>query len=111
MHLERVQSGESKLQACRHISGLLDINPVTIRNWVEAQERSGQRPVETKAGGTPEVRELTREVAELRRANVILKTASASFGAAELDRRLRPRRCMGCSKFIHRTAACGIRAA
>jgi transposase-like protein len=35
------------------------------------------------------VRALRREVAELRRANEILKTASAFFAQAELDRRLR----------------------
>ena len=36
-----------------------------------------------------ELKALRREVAELRRANEILKTASAFFAAAELDRRLR----------------------
>ena len=49
---------------------------------------SGERP------GVPTVveariKELERENAELRRANEILKTASAFFAAAELDRRLR----------------------
>jgi transposase-like protein len=34
------------------------------------------------------IRELQRENAELRRANEILKTASAFFAQAELDRRL-----------------------
>ena len=36
-----------------------------------------------------EVRRLRAEVAELRRANEILKTASAFFASAELDRRLK----------------------
>ena len=36
-----------------------------------------------------ELKALRREVAELRRANEILKTASAFFASAELDRRLR----------------------
>jgi transposase len=36
-----------------------------------------------------EAKALRREVAELRRANEILKTASAFFAAAELDRRLK----------------------
>ena len=35
------------------------------------------------------IKELERENAELRRANEILKTASAFFATAELDRRLR----------------------
>jgi transposase-like protein len=36
-----------------------------------------------------EVRQLRRRVAELERANEILKTASAFFAQAELDRKLR----------------------
>jgi transposase len=36
-----------------------------------------------------ELKALRREVAELRRANEILKTASAFFAQAELDRRLK----------------------
>lgn len=32
--------GESKLAARKHVGGLLDINPATIRNWVEAEERA-----------------------------------------------------------------------
>jgi transposase len=35
------------------------------------------------------IKELEREVGELRRANEILRTASAFFAAAELDRKLR----------------------
>jgi transposase-like protein len=36
-----------------------------------------------------EIKALRKEVAELKRANEILKTASAFFAAAELDRRLK----------------------
>src|ERR671929_42850 len=84
--------GESKLAARRHVGELLDINPATIRNWVEAEQR-GAAPA--SGSGTDdsvdiaEVRRLRAEVAELRRANEILKTASAFFAAAELDRRLK----------------------
>ena len=80
---------ESKLAARRHVGQLLDINPATLRNWVEREEiDTGERP------GTPtdveqELRRLQRENAELRRANEILKTASAFFASAELDRRFR----------------------
>jgi transposase len=41
------------------------------------------------ADDTAELRRLRQEVAELRRANEILKTASAFFAQAELDRRLK----------------------
>ena len=29
--------GESKLAARKHVGGLLDINPATLRNWIEAE--------------------------------------------------------------------------
>ena len=32
--------GESKLAARRHVGQLLDINPATLRNWIEADERA-----------------------------------------------------------------------
>jgi len=63
--------------------------PETLRGWIEREEiDAGERP---GVPSTVEVRlrELERENGELRRANEILKTASAFFAAAELDRRLR----------------------
>ena len=83
---------ESKLAARRHVGQLLDINPATLRNWIDAEERAGA-PADRSGSGDSvdmaEVRRLRAEVAELRRANEILKTASAFFASAELDRRLR----------------------
>jgi transposase len=59
----------------------------TLRKWVRQAERdSGRRP-----GLTTDERErlkaLERENRELKRANEILKKASAYFAQAELDRR------------------------
>ncbi len=59
----------------------------TLRNWLRQAERNdGQRP-----GLTTEERarlkQLEREVFELRRANEILRLATAYFAKAELDRR------------------------
>jgi transposase len=83
---------ESKLAARRHVGRLLDINPATLRNWIEAEKRAGA-PADGSGSGDSadiaEVRRLRAEVAELRRANEILKTASAFFASAELDRRLK----------------------
>src|SRR5258707_12348437 len=65
--------------------------PQTVLNWVrKAQVDAGQRPGVTSAEAA-ELRRLRAEVKQLRLANDILKTASAFFAAAELDRRL------GCS--------------
>ena len=84
--------GESKLGARRHVGELLDIVPATLRNWIEADERR-TRPTGTattdSADAAAELRRLRQENAELRRANEILKTASAFFAQAELDRRLK----------------------
>jgi transposase-like protein len=84
--------GESNLAARRHVGQLLDINPATLRNWIEAEKRA-MRPAgpgtTNSAEDAAELRRLRQEVAELRRANEILKTASAFFASAELDRRLR----------------------
>lgn len=55
----------------------------TVRKWVrQAEVDDGQRPG-TTTDDSAEVKRLKREVAELRRANEILKAASAFF-AAEL---------------------------
>jgi transposase len=57
----------------------------TLRKWVRrAEVDSGTRPGVTTEEAA-EIRRLKREVAELRRANEILKAASVFF-AAELDR-------------------------
>jgi transposase len=59
--------------------------PETVRKWIRrAEVDSGQRPGLT-AAEHEQVKALKKENAELRRANEILKAASAFF-AAELDR-------------------------
>jgi transposase len=90
MYQDRLtERGESKLQARRAVGALLGINPATLRNWVEREEiDAGVRPGTTSEDAA-ELARLRRENAELRRANEILKTASAFFAQAELDRRLR----------------------
>src|SRR5689334_2016146 len=93
LYLDRLRDhGESKLAARQHVGQLLDLNPATLRNWIEAEARA-TRPAGPGADDSDpdgaELRRLRQEVAELRRANEILKTASAFFAQAELDRRLR----------------------
>ena len=57
----------------------------TVRTWVrKAEADAGQRP-DTRSEEAAEIKRLRAENAELRRANEILKAASAFF-AAELDR-------------------------
>ena len=75
--------------ALRRIGEQLGINPETLRNWVvQAEIDQGHRPG-VSTDEAQRIAELERENRELRRANEILRTASAFFASAELDRRLR----------------------
>ena len=68
-----------------HIAADLGIHPETLRKKVrQAQADSGARPDLASSQEREEIRELRREVFELRRANEILKSASVFF-AKELD--------------------------
>lgn len=63
--------------------------PQTLLEWVKRTEiDTGARPGTTTADAQ-RIKELEREVKELRRANDILRTASAFFAQAELDRKLK----------------------
>jgi transposase len=63
--------------------------PQTLLEWVKRVEiDAGARPGTTSAE-VQRIKELEREVKELRRANDILRTASAFFAQAELDRKLK----------------------
>ena len=80
---------ESMLESRRRVGELLDVKVETLRGWIERKAiDAGQRPG-VPATVDARIKELERENAELRRANEILKTASAFFAQAELDRRLR----------------------
>ena len=63
--------------------------PQTLLSWVQRYEiDTGQRDGVTTAEAK-RMKDLERENKELRRANEILKLASAFFAQAELDRRLK----------------------
>jgi len=57
--------------------------------WVKRAEIDAGLRAGTTTSDARRIKELEREVKELRRANEILKTASAFFAQAELDRQLR----------------------
>ena len=63
--------------------------PQTLHTWVKQHEiDAGQRDGVSTADAV-RIKELERENRELRKANEILKLASAFFAQAELDRRLK----------------------
>jgi len=75
---------ETEWAAICSIAGKIGCSPETLRNWVRrAQVDRGSRPGITTAEAQ-RIKELERENKELRRANEILKAASAFF-ARELD--------------------------
>jgi transposase len=86
--LEHCGEYEREYAAIRSIAAKLGIGSAeSLRKWVrQAEVDGGQRPG-VSSEEPAEIRRLRAEVKELRRANEILKAASAFF-AAELDRPL-----------------------
>ena len=84
---ESMSEHASEWAAIGSVASKIGCNQETLRQWV----RQAQRDAGTRAGLTTSEREqlkrLEREVRELKRANEILRLASAYFAQAELDRR------------------------
>jgi transposase len=84
MVFEQQQEYGSQWAAITSIAGKFGMTAETLRNWVrQAETDQGKRPGLTSAEAQ-RIKELERENRELRRANEILKAASAFF-ARELD--------------------------
>ena len=89
MVLEHQGEHESQWAAICSISAKIGCTAETLRRWMRQHERdNGQRPGPTSQE-QQRIKALEREVKERRRANEILKLASAFFAQAELDRRLK----------------------
>lgn len=69
----------SESAAIQSIAGKLGITPETLRLWVRRDEVDQGRRPGVPSAERERIRELEREVRELRRANEILKAASAFF--------------------------------
>ena len=79
----------SQWATIRSVATKLGCTAETLRRWVRQDERdNGKRPGLTTDERT-RLKELERENRELKRANEILRKASAYFAQAELDRRPR----------------------
>ena len=79
----------SQWAAIESIAGKIGCTAETLRRWVRQGERDGGLREGPTTAEQQRVKELEREVRELRRANEILKLASAFFARAELDRHLK----------------------
>ena len=90
MVLEHQGSYETQNAAVAAIAPKIGCIPETLRICVRQAERdSGVRDGATSAE-RDKIKELEREVRQLRQANEILRKASAYFAQAELDRPFKP---------------------
>jgi transposase len=87
MVLEHEGEHESQWAAVCSIAEKIGCSGETLRKWVLQAERDAGRRSGLTTAERAELKELQREVRELRRANEILRKASAYFAQAELDRR------------------------
>ena len=87
MVFEHQDKHDSQWAAIVSIAEKIGCTAETLRHWVRQAERDqGRRPGLT-TDERQRLKQLERENFELRRANEILKKASAYFAQAELDRR------------------------
>jgi len=89
MVIEHEGDYASQWEAIRSIAEKIGCSPESLRKWLRRTEvDSGLRDGVT-SDERVRMKDLEREVRELRRANEILRKASAYFAQAELDRRPR----------------------
>lgn len=87
MVYEHAKDHPSQWAAITSIASKIGCSAQTLSSWIKRRETdSGQRPGVT-TDEHARVKALERENRELRRANEILRKASAYFAQAELDRR------------------------
>lgn len=83
--LESRDADGGRRGACARIGRQLGVPADTLRGWVHRAEIDGGLRPGTTTDDATRLAELEQENRELRRANAILRSASASF-AAELNR-------------------------
>ena len=77
----------SQWAAIESIAGKIGCTAETLRRWIRRSERDRGLRDGSSTAEQQRIKALEREVRELRKANEILKLASALFAQAELDRR------------------------
>ena len=90
MVLEHYGSYETQSAAVSAIAPKIGCVPETLRVWVRQAERDSGARDGTTSAERDRIKELEREVRQLRQANEILRKASAYFAQAELDCPFKP---------------------
>ena len=86
---EAQNDNQSEWAAISSVSEKIGCTRETLRRWIrQVQRDQGQRSGLSTDDKT-RLKQLEKENRELRKANEILKTASAFFAQAELDRKLK----------------------
>ena len=86
MVLENQNTYNSQWAAICSIAPKIGCTPETLRIWIRQQEPVDDEQNALTASERQRLKELEREVRELRRSNDSLRQASAYFAQAELDR-------------------------
>ena len=85
--LEHAHQHPSQWAAIRSVADKLGCTTEALRRWVRQAERDGGKRPGLTTDERQQLKDLERENFELKRANEILRKASAYFAQAELDRR------------------------
>src|SRR5512143_1235315 len=89
MVLEHEHEHESQWAAIASVAAKIGCTAETLRGWVRQAERDAGKRAGLTTTERERLKELERENRDLKRANEILRKASAFFAQAELDRRPR----------------------
>lgn len=87
--LEHQGEYDTQWAAISSIAGKIGCTTEALRRWVRQAERDQGKRAGLTTGERDRLKQLERENLELRRANEILRKASAFFAQAELDRKQR----------------------
>ena len=87
MVLEQTAEHGSRWAAVKSIASKIGCSPEVLRRWIQQAETDQWVRPGLTTDDRARLKELERENFELRRANEILRKASAYFAQAELDRR------------------------
>ncbi len=83
---EQTKDAESQWSAIQSVAAKLGCSAETLRRWVRQSERDAGEREGLTTSEREEFKRLQRENRELKKANEILRLASAYFAKAELDR-------------------------
>ena len=87
MVLDSEAEHSSRWAAIQSVANKIGCTAATLHKWVAQAERDVGKRAGLTTGERERLKELERENRDLKRANEILRKASAFFAQAELDRR------------------------